>query len=182
MKISEILLKYDTDKNRGATKNKNGHYYGETYDKLFSNFDNESKLNILEIGVEKGGSLESWKEYFPNSNIYGVDILDSRIYKNENITFILSDIKNITNEFDNIIFDIIIDDGSHYLPDVLFVVNNYIDKLSDNGILIIEDVQSITWKNEIEKINKNFEIEFIDLSLVNGYYDDRLFVIRKKNK
>lgn len=183
MKISELLLKYShsTDKNRGMTMEKNGHCYGNSYDKLFLEFDRLEKLNILEIGVEKGASLEVWKEYFPNSNVYGVDIVDNRQYKNDNITFILSDIKNITDQFDNILFDIIIDDGSHLLSDVLFTVSVYSKKLKKNGILVVEDVQSTMWISEIEKkLIDGYFIFSIDLRNVNNYYDDFLVVIKNK--
>ena len=32
------------------------------------------EFNMLEIGVDRGGSLSLWKEYFPKANIFGADI------------------------------------------------------------------------------------------------------------
>ena len=104
-KISEILLKYDTDKVRGDKPE--GHCYGESYDEIFSQFEDNVDLNLLEIGVQKGGSLLAWKEYFPKSNIYGVDIVDERIYVSDKVNFILSDIKKYKTDLK---FDIIIDE------------------------------------------------------------------------
>ena len=42
MKIAEILLNYETDKNYGVIKPKEGHTYGETYDEIFEKFDKEA--------------------------------------------------------------------------------------------------------------------------------------------
>ncbi|HMH33204.1 MAG TPA: hypothetical protein VK543_09260, partial [Puia sp.] len=50
------------------------HHYFEIYDRHFSRFRNK-EINILEIGVLHGGSLQMWKEYFgPKAKIYGIDI------------------------------------------------------------------------------------------------------------
>ena len=40
----------------------------------------DSKINILEIGIENGDSLRIWREYFSKANICGVDI-DKKILK-----------------------------------------------------------------------------------------------------
>ena len=133
MKISEILAKYETDKI-------NPHGYGDAYDSLLGTFEREDELNILEIGTQKGGSLLAWKEYFPNANVVGIDIVDvvPDKYRLDTVTRITSDIKDWR---DDTKWDIVIDDGSHYLGDIVYVVANYIDKLNLNGVLIIEDVR-----------------------------------------
>lgn len=174
-KISEILLRYDTDKVRG--KKSEGHCYGESYDEIFNPF--EDNVNLLEIGVQKGASLLAWKEYFPKSNIYGIDIVDERIYISDEVNFILSDIKKYKTDLK---FDIIIDDGSHFYDDVVFVVNNFLNKLNPNGVLVIEDVQSPRkWVSGIEKVlPEGYILETKDLRHINGYGDDFLIIIRRK--
>jgi hypothetical protein len=184
--IGKILLNYETDKNLGVVTK--GHYYGETYDKIFETFDRNGKLNILEIGVQKGASLQAWKDYFQNSNVYGIDIEDTRLekYKKENLIFILSDVKNpeLKNNplIKDLYFDIIIDDGSHLVEDVLHVVRNFVGLLNVNGYLIIEDV----WLpellfNEVLKIvnTSTFEVTPVDLRNINGQPDDYLLLIRR---
>lgn len=161
MKISEILAIYDTDK-------VNGHCYGDFYDDLFSKYDRNAPLNILEIGTQKGGSLCAWQDYFPNAKITGVDIVDvvKPEYKRESITYILSDIKQWKSDEE---YDIIIDDGSHFLEDVLYVVNNFKFKT-----LVVEDTQAPdTWVTEISKIRP---VQIVDLRDVNGNYDDFLII------
>ena len=33
-------------------------------------------LRVLEIGIERGGSLLMWRDYFPNAQVFGIDITD----------------------------------------------------------------------------------------------------------
>lgn len=132
--ISEILNKYDTDKGWH-------HRYGQAYDHIFSHYDKNASLNILEVGTQKGGSLLAWKEYFPNANVTGVDIVDvvPDKYRLDTVTRLIADIKDVRFEKD---FDIVIDDGSHYLADVVYVISQYIVKLNKGGVLVIEDVRN----------------------------------------
>lgn len=203
MKVAELLLNYKSDKNHGTVENVYvdlntwevstnpnvespiGHTYGASYDEIFENYDRESNIKILEIGIQKGGSLLAWKDYFSNGSIYGVDILDGILpeYRREDFNYIISDIKDISvkEKLKDVIFDIIIDDGSHHLSDVLFVVNNYLEKLNTGGVLIVEDCQQPEhWFKEIKKITPSgYEITFKDLR--SGVsYDNYLIVITKK--
>ena len=159
MKISEILATYDTDKVRE-------HSYGRVYDKLFEDFNQNDKLNILEVGTQKGGSLCAWRDYFPNSSITGIDIVDvvKPEYRRKDIEYVIKDIKDYKSD---IVYDIIIDDGSHSLGDVLYVVKNLKYKL-----LIIEDVQNPeSWVNFI-----SVPYSVFDLRHVKGNYDDFLII------
>ena len=48
--------------------------YVQYYDQIFLPLKLE-QINILEIGVQNGGSLETWAQYFPNAaHIIGCDI------------------------------------------------------------------------------------------------------------
>ncbi len=159
MKISEILSQVETDKIKD-------HHYGEAYDTLFSKFDRNAALNILEIGTQKGGSLLAWKEYFPNSKVTGVDIVDvvKPEYRRDDINYIISDIKDLEI---NEMFDIIIDDGSHFAADVAFVIKYFQKNLKQDGLMIVEDIQNTSlWQSfELIRCGEN--------------YDDVLLIIRK---
>lgn len=165
MEIREILSKYDTDKEWH-------HHYGNVYNHIFSQFNRQAPLNILEIGTQKGGSLLAWKEYFPNANVTGVDIVDvvPKKYRKDTVTRIISDIKDYkTNQN----FDIVIDDGSHYLPDVVYVITQYCNKLNKGGVLIIEDVR---FPNLLGAVIKNI---FDDMRIViPNYNPDFIFDVR----
>tara|TARA_R110000851_G_scaffold183027_4_gene332134 strand:+ start:1388 stop:2017 length:630 start_codon:yes stop_codon:yes gene_type:complete len=198
--FSDLLSKYITDKNHGTVKNiynnlddrviidnaktPIGHTYGESYQEIFETFDRESKLNFLEIGIQRGGGLMASRDYFPNANIYGVDIVDVVLpeYRRDDITFIFKDIRDtsVKEQLRDVKFDIIIDDGSHHLPDVLFVVNNFLDTLSHNGVLVIEDVQDFRrWPTIIKDILPGgYTITSKDLRAGHGY-DNCLIIITR---
>ena len=208
MKIGELLLKYETDKNHGTIKNIYGcldnrvvvdnpepyigHTYGDSYDEIFENFVKEDEINFLEIGVQKGGSMLAWKDYFKNGKIYGVDIKDAILdeYRpligGDDFTYILSDIKELSvkETLKDVKFDIIIDDGSHQLSDVIYVVNNYLTSLNNGGVLIVEDCQQPEhWLREIKKITPNgYEVTTKDLRSTMGrvVYDNYLIIIKEK--
>jgi SAM-dependent methyltransferase len=203
MKIADLLLNYKTDKNYGSVKNiykcldtweiiENpypmiGHTYGSSYDEIFERFNKTKEINILEIGIQRGGSLCAWKDYFVNSNIFGIDIIDVVLpeYRREDFVYIFKDIKDLTIKEDikDIMFDIIIDDGSHYLDDVLFVVDNYLEKLNKNGVLVIEDAQEPErWVDKIKnKISSEYELSTRDLRRDTPYSsgDNYLIVIKR---
>lgn len=63
-------------------------------------------------------------------------------------------------------------------------INLYSQLMTDDGILIIEDVQSIEWiellKNEVPEHLKQY-IQIYDLRSIKNRYDDIVFVINKNN-
>ena len=44
-------------------------HFLDTYDNEFFKFKNKLDLRILELGVDKGGSLELWESYFSNLSL-----------------------------------------------------------------------------------------------------------------
>ena len=183
--ISENNL---TDKNTA-------HSYFDTYEQLFGPI-RKTASNILEVGIYWGGSIQLWRDYFPNAQIYGVDICDMEFIKKESvkndhhITLFTN-----TNGYDdhfiqqnfinkNIKFDIAIDDGPHTLQSMIDFVFKYSQLLSDNGILIIEDIPDFNWINTLEQYvpyNLKKYIQKFDLRHIKGRYDDIVFVINKNN-
>jgi len=135
MNLKELALKHDVD------KNSNGHNYVKIYEQYFNKRKNEN-LNILEIGVAGGKSMKLWEEYFPNSNIYGIDIdKNCKQFETERIKIVICDQKDIDKIKNlNINFDIIIDDGSHLIEDIVFSFENLINFVNPNSIYIIEDL------------------------------------------
>ena len=78
-----------------------------------------------------------------------------------------------------------LDDGPHTLNSMKTFIKLYSQIMTDDGILIIEDVQDWNWieilKNEVSDDLKEF-IEVYDLRHVKKRYDDIVFVINKKLK
>ena len=159
------------------------------YEAEFSRFRNSS-IKILEIGVASGFSLLLWNEYFVNNEgVYGVDInaanITEEIKKHKNVKTIIGDgyRKEFADSLPN--FDIIIDDGPHTIDSMVSFITLYLPKLNSNGVLVIEDVQSIDWipilTNTFEKIKNNGdECSVVDIRETKGRYDDLMFVVRRK--
>jgi cephalosporin hydroxylase len=109
-------------------------------------------LKILEIGIFKGESMEAFHEYFPNGDIYGIDIFTRQkphqldILKEERCHWIKADSTNpavgpqLHEAFGAVKFDIIIDDGMHNPKANMMTMNNMVPFLADGGSYFIEDV------------------------------------------
>ena len=136
MSLIEIGKKYPTSKNNSG--------FIELYQKYFDQLK-DKKINILEIGVDKGHSLRLWREYFTNANICGIDLY-KRDFTIDNTEILIGDqsdhafLKSIVNKYKN--FDIIIDDGSHQSQHVISSFKFLFSYLSNNGIYVVEDLQT----------------------------------------
>jgi hypothetical protein len=151
--------------------------------------------NVLEVGIFFGGSIKLWNDFFVNATVYALDIM--------NINDIWDDIKNkekiilytstdaydndfFTNNFlnKNIKFDFMLDDGPHTLESMTKFIELYSQIMTDDGILIIEDVQQWEWidilKNAVPEDLKKF-IKVYDLRKFKNRYDDIVFTINKSN-
>jgi len=152
------------------------HSYIEIYEKLFKKYKTES-INLLEIGVNRGYSLYTWKNYFTNAkNLVGIEYQPNIVYKKDGVKLIYSDINDINhvnNELGDMKFDIIIDDGSHRIEDQLFAFEYLNTRLNTNGLYIIEDIQNL--ETDILKFQK-YNPKVYDLRKIKNRWDDVLLV------
>ncbi len=138
-----------------GTDKQGGHYYATHYQQRFQHL-RRKKINLLEIGVggyddpkQGGESLRMWKAYFNKGSVYGVDIYDKSYHDEKRIkTFAGSQVdeeflKRIVAEVG--VFDIIIDDGSHFNDHVITTFRMLFPLLSPNGIYAMEDLQTSYW-------------------------------------
>ena len=139
--------------NTGYVAHKWSHYLFIYDELLLPYIKNNKPVNLLEIGVQNGGSLQIWKKYLPaGSQIYGVDINEKCKTLNfpENVHFLCGDAtdkKFLDREFKDIKFDVILDDGSHINKDVIKTFNTlFVNKLNDGGVYIVEDMHTSYWK------------------------------------
>ena len=153
--------------------NREGHGYSIYYTKYLENLKN-SKINILEIGSYAGSSAAAFVKYFQNSKVFCLDINISNFkYKSKNIQVYGLDIKNkpkLKSTLDYIFklnnicnFDIIIDDGSHNLKDILIAFNFFYKYLNKKGYYVIEDFKHPNYY----KYNKDLDHIFVDTLLNN---------------
>ena len=172
------------NKNKFITDKNSTHSYLPIYDKLFLN-KRDKHINLIELGIYKGGSALLWKSYFENANIFCLDRKESvfnddiKVLESNDIITMLIDYNDVTGKtFDNIEFDIVIDDLSHDLNHQIKTFEIFRNKLSTDGILIIEDIRpaNLNYWKYIEKHNKNCTI--IDLKKNKNRYDDVLFIYK----
>ncbi len=80
----------------------------------------------------------------------------------------------------NVKCDIVLDDGPHTLESMKTFIKLYSQLLTDDGILIIEDIQSWDWidilKSEVPDHMKQF-VKVYDLRPNKNRYDDIIFTI-----
>jgi glycosyltransferase involved in cell wall biosynthesis len=127
--------------------------YLSEYDRLLASH-RDRPINFLEIGIQNGGSLEIWSEFFRNANkLVGCDINPdcARLsYQDPRIAVIVGD-ANMDETERAIVgcterFDIVIDDGSHTSGDIVKSFLRYFPKLDDGGIFIAEDLHCSYWQ------------------------------------
>ena len=165
------------------------HSYLELYEILF-NCKKKSVKNVLEIGIDKGGSIKLWHDYFLDAKVIGVDIIkDFQVWdelknKERIKLFTSTDAYNIDFIKNNLPeeLDVIIDDGPHTLESMKFFLKHYSPLLSNQGILVLEDIQSWKWikclKESVPEELKRCVFVY-DLRANKGRYDDIVLVINK---
>lgn len=124
-----------------------GHNFIQTYDKLFSPL-RDSMGRFFEIGILNGVSHLMWRDYFPNAEIFGIDIMDySEKSKGSGIeTFVADqssrdDLQAFINKHGTG-FDVILDDGGHAMDHQQVSLGFLFKHLNPGGYYIIEDVHT----------------------------------------
>lgn len=130
----------------------------EHYFPIYSKVVNEvkasnakQKLKVLEIGVDRGGSLEFWKKLFgEHSIVFGIDIKPMTSQMSPEIAHVRVGSQNDKDFLDGIKGEIeschlIIDDGSHASSDVIYTFKELFSSLAAGGIYMIEDTHCSYW-------------------------------------
>lgn len=157
MDLAALFRQYGSDKDRNGYS----HVYSILFDEL-----RHRPLNVLEIGIgtmlqgvpssmrgympdtySPGASLRAWRDYFPCSHIYGVDVQpDTQLTGEQRITTFLAsstdpaEVNRLMEAQGNLQFDIIVDDGYHLDQAQLATLRNFFPYLKDGGLYIIEDI------------------------------------------
>ena len=170
--LDYLFHEYGSDKANIFKPNQQpGHGYSIYYEKKLEIYKNKN-LNILEIGSYAGASAAAFTKYLPKSKIYCFDVNISNFkYKSDNINVFGLDINNqkkvvktlnkIFSEQNFTQFDLIIDDGSHNLSDILMSLKFLFKYVKKQGLYIIEDYKHPNYY----KYNRN-----IDHLLVNQIF------------
>src|SRR5579859_370068 len=177
--LCELAIKYRTDKTPFLTAGDwRTHGYTPYYHDLLGDRRNSIK-RVLEIGVAGGGSVRMWADYFPNAEIFGVDINPEYQVNEGRIKSFLcdqSDEAALTALAATLggNFDLIVEDGSHESPHQVITARALVPFLAPNGIYIIEDLCHP--EDVVHKLP--FPCQTVDFRL-HLLSDDRIEVIRK---
>ncbi len=172
--LDKILAFYGSDKAENTNlDNKDGHGYSKFYSDQLKEIKSK-EINILEIGSYAGASAAAFSKYFRNSKIFCFDINISNFkFSSQKIKVYGLDVNNrkkVNNTLERIFkenefkeFDLIIDDGSHLLSDILKSFNYFFKFVSSHGIYVIEDYK---FPNYFDR-NKDLDEILVDELLEN---------------
>jgi SAM-dependent methyltransferase len=170
----------------GTDKETNHSYISSFYENIFEPLRNK-QIKMLEIGIAHAGSTKLWNQYFNNITIDGIEwqpfkfnVGDEYFKDNDNLNMFVVDAtdKSSAELFEDNSYDIIIDDGSHYLEDQEKTLKLYYDKVKPGGLYIIEDIAKIQYCDELGKIYKHGKA--VDLRTDRPGRDDNIIMYWKK--
>ncbi|MBQ7577839.1 MAG: class I SAM-dependent methyltransferase [Synergistaceae bacterium] len=120
------------------------HDYLRHYDYLFHSFRGE-KFSLIEFGCLDGASLRMWEKYFPNAQIYGVDLDETaKRHETERIHVVIGDAteQKTFDELKSAVTQafIILDDASHAWGDQRRSFELFWDLVAPGGFFVIEDL------------------------------------------
>lgn len=177
--LCNIAFKYKTDK---CPRIK--HHFTEHYHSMFKD-RRDSVRKVLEVGIGLmepyyvvGASLYMWREYFPNAQICGIDILADLIFEDERIMTYLCDQtdKDSMHKLISIVgsdIDLFIDDGNHTPESQVATCLTVMPLLDKNVTYVIEDV------GVREIVN---QLGLYDVEIMRpphkSYNDDHMVVVR----
>jgi len=138
--LEEISKNYRSDKGNVY------HNYLQIYEKYFSKYRNSLK-SFLEIGLWEGESIRMWRDYFETGCLVGVDILDLSHIQLPNTQIHICDQSDrkqleflVSKTFNE--YDIIIDDGGHWMHQQQITLATMFKYLKPGGIFVIEDLHT----------------------------------------
>lgn len=145
--FNDVLEKSRTDKRE--------HHYGPMYAEYLDALRLQGEVNMMEIGLKFGGSVEVWTEFFESGRVFGMDLFvfgkermklppTSRIKVFEgdqaNVTF-LNEVKSkIRAEVGEL--DFIVDDGGHTMEQQKTSFTHLMSLVKPGGFYFIEDLQT----------------------------------------
>ena len=128
-------------------------HYFDVYERFLSPIRGANPV-VLEIGVQLGGSVEMWRDYFgAAARIYGIDINpDARqqqdiatkvfIGDQQDRSFLRSVVREIGRP------DVVIDDGGHTANQQIAAFEELYPALSATGLYFVEDTHTSLWRGQ----------------------------------
>jgi hypothetical protein len=123
-----------------------------------------SARSVLEIGVYKGQSLRSWKRYFSQAKIVGVDLRPRPVDLPEEIVYCVADqgdqsaLESVAAEHGQ--FDVIIEDGSHRMDHQIQCAEWLWPHVRVGGVYVCEDLHTSELTERIGPDGDDFRRRF----------------------
>jgi hypothetical protein len=139
--LVELGEKHGTDKG-DSNHTFRGVSYLDVYAEVFGRMSPQPR-RLLEIGVLEGASLRMWREYFPMTDIWGLDINPAaRQHEGHQIRIVTgsqADPAALRQVAHGEELDIVIDDGSHVVDHMVASLQMLWPRLAPGGYYVIED-------------------------------------------
>lgn len=180
--LCRLAAKYNTDKSPFSEASPcSGHRKGYTafYEMILAPLRNK-QIDLCEIGIEQGGSLMTFSDYFPYARLFGMELLDHKIEHCRSLsiprsTILKTDVSDRTslnaafNETARM-FDVIIDDSTHEKEHQINIIEVASRYLKPGGILIIEDLYRMDTEDVFDSVDKS---QFSHHTFVTCHHDSR---------
>lgn len=170
--LCEIGAKYGTDKTPLIK-----HPYTPVYYNFFKD-RRQSVKKVFEVGVWKGESIRMWREFFPNAQIYGLDVREESKIEEDRIKTFVGDSRDqkiwekIFAEIGADI-DLFVDDGSHWPSYQAVTCRLAKPFMGKEVIYIVEDVR---FPDELKKKLPEFEVQ--EINILKKFRDDGLVIVK----
>jgi hypothetical protein len=173
--LADLFKKYGSDK---ASK----HNYHVAYASLLRR---DAPLNILEIGLgtnnprvlsgmgvngRPGAAERAFRDWAPNSRIYGADIDKGVLFTEERIETFFADqtkpdtLKELGAKLPPL--DLVIDDGLHFPRPNLNTINFALPLLKEDGLVVVEDIVAEHipfWRVAITVLSTRYVCQFVQM-------------------
>jgi hypothetical protein len=141
--MTELRRIFDNTLNHPSDKWES--YFG-VYERHLSDY-RDREFNLVEVGVQKGGSLDMWATYFPKAKkITGIDIdveCAKLKYDDPRIDVVIGDQAD-TLFWDSFLvknpkIDVFVDDGGHFMDQQIMTFEKVFPQMPVGGVYICED-------------------------------------------
>jgi hypothetical protein len=128
-------------------------HYFEVFERFLSPIRRSNPV-VLEIGVQLGGSVEMWRDYFgPTTRLYGIDINPAAKQQEDNATRIFIGDQQDRGFLRSVLQaigrpDVVIDDGGHTANQQITAFEELYPALSENGLYFVEDTHTSLWRGQ----------------------------------
>lgn len=122
--------------------------YFDVYERHLAKFIDRAP-RVLEIGVQNGGSIDMWLQYFgPGTTVVGIDVDPNCLQHSypADVEIVIGDQGSV--EFwqkfmqTHSDFDIVIDDGGHSMQQQIVTLEQMYPRLNQGGVFLVEDTHT----------------------------------------